>query len=196
MSSGGAAAYQVPTSEPTQCIAGDTWQWTAQFADYPTSEAGTLTYGFTGPATFALTSVCTIVGDSYSVTVPAATTAAYAAGTYQWAAYITLAGVRHTARVGTMYVAPNLATITGVNQSHAAKMLALIEAELEARVTGASAGGEASIESYQIAGRSVSKIPTKELETMRGRYRWAVYCEQHPGSLGPSVGVRFTGAGS
>jgi hypothetical protein len=178
-------------------VAGDTWQWTTAFADYPTSEAGVLSYAFTGPASFSISgSQIVISGSEYAVTVAASTTAALTAGTYQWAAYITLTGVRHTARTGMAFVAPNVALLTGANQSHAARTLALIETELEARITGSSTtGGMGSIESYQVAGRAVHKIPTIELEKMRNRYRWLVWAEQHPGQVGPAVGVRFTNAG-
>jgi hypothetical protein len=191
---GDGTTHQIPTSEPAEVIAGDTWQWTAQFPDYPASEGGACTYGFTGPASFTLSgSQIVVSGDAYAVTVAAAVTAALTPGIYQWAAYITTGGtVRHTARAGSMRVAPNVATLTGANQSHAAKMLALLEAELEARVTGAAvAGGMGSIESYQVAGRSVNKIPTPELRSLLGKYRWQVWCEQNPGQMGPQVGVSF-----
>ena len=51
----------------------------------------------------------------------------------------------------------------GVYQTHAERTFAVIEAALEGRLTK-------DLESYQIAGRSISKIPVETLMKMRGRY--------------------------
>lgn len=175
--------------------AGDTWQWTTQFPEYPASEGGTLTYAFAGPACFSISGTEVVVsGLAYAVTVPAATSAALTAGRYDWTAYITLATVRRAARTGILVVTPNLATATGDNRAHSEKMLALIEAELVTRVTGGSAGGGAAIESYQIGGWSISKVPTAELYLLRNKYRWEVWRSRNTCRIGPTVGVRMTHA--
>lgn len=124
----------------------------------------------------------------------AATSAGYDAGRYDWAAYITLAGVRHLARTGVLLVAANLAASTGDARAHSEKMLALVEAELLARLTGVSAGGAGAIESYQIGSRAVHKMATPELYILRNKYRWEVWRAQNTSRIGPTVGVRVLNA--
>jgi hypothetical protein len=64
------------------------------------------------------------------------------------------------------------------------QQLAVIEAVLAGRITS-------GIESYQIAGRSVTKIPIPDLMKMRGMLRAAVWRQDNPGKLGVPYKVEF-----
>lgn len=57
-------------------------------------------------------------------------------------------------------------------------LLAQLQTTLAARVSGGA------IENYSVAGRSVTRISTPELERMIGRYKWIVYRQRNPGRLG------------
>jgi len=58
------------------------------------------------------------------------------------------------------------------------RMLVALQNTLEARVMGGA------IEHYSVAGRSITKISTRELETMIGRYKMLVWRQRNPGRLG------------
>ena len=83
-------------------------------------------------------------------------------------------------------IEPDAATsAAGTFQTFAEKTLAVIEAAIDGNLTPA-------IQSYQIAGRSVVKIPLKDLLQLRGLYLAAVWRQQHPGRLGVPYKVEFT----
>ena len=69
--------------------------------------------------------------------------------------------------------------------THAATMLALIEAKLEGRIT-------ADMESYTIAGRQISKIPTAELLTLRSKYKIEVQAEEDAERIKLGLGSKKT----
>lgn len=133
--------------------------------------------------------------NAYSVTVAAASTAAYVAGNYQFLARVTLAGVVYTVDSGVVQILPNVATAsTGALQSHAEKMVALIEAAIENNAVAASSGGTGgAILSYTIADRSVTFKDDADLKRQLNDYKWQVWREKHPGQLGPRRQVRFVG---
>ena len=66
--------------EPEKLTSVDTWKWEKTISDYPASE-WTLTYYLRKDGATATSFSATADGDSYLVTVAAATTSGYAAGT-------------------------------------------------------------------------------------------------------------------
>lgn len=83
--------------------------------------------------------------------------------------------------VGTfrIMVSPNVATAQpGDFVSPEEKQLIQLQATLSARLTGNA------VESYSIAGRSITKISTKELREMIGGLKWIVYRQRNPGRVG------------
>jgi len=136
-------------------------------------------------------------GTSFDVVIPADVTplttpsiASLPAGRYQCAE-------RLTNTITHEVVDPNLDQLqlvveadvstasAGAFISHVERTIAVIEAALEGRLT-------ADLESYQIAGRTVAKIPVAELLKFRGYYRSKLWQLQHPGALGPPVVIAFT----
>ena len=73
--------------EPEKLTAGVTWKWKKTISDYPASE-WTLTYYLRKSGVTATSFSAAADGDSYLVTVAAATTAAYASGIYDFIGWV------------------------------------------------------------------------------------------------------------
>jgi hypothetical protein len=189
---GCAIAAPVPTSEPDRLTAGDTWTWSRAFPDYPASEY-TISYAIAGATALSWDAAYAVVsGDGVVITIPATATADLVPGTYRWVAYATLSSTRYTADSGVFTVEPNLAVFAdGEALTHNERMLALVEAALEERLTGVSAGGRGTVENYAVEGRQVSLIPTEQLSILLGKYRRAVSRERNPDQANPQMLVRF-----
>lgn len=162
---------QIPTSVPASITAGDTLQWRISLADYLASAGWTLKYRLiNSSAKYDITAAAD--SDDHLVTVAAATSAAYIAGTYSWQAYVEKATERFTVASGSIIVKPDLAGAAAAldTRSHARKMLAAIEAWLEGRDPG--------VAEYEIAGRRMKYIPKNELIALRSRYQNEVRQEE------------------
>jgi hypothetical protein len=179
----------IPTCEPDVLRAGDTWKWTRSFSDYPVSEGWVLSYSIRGASVLVDADVVVTPGtNDYAVVVAAAKTAALLPGTYQWAAFVTKAGERYTADEGVLVVERNLSTAAaGDALSHAEKMLSIVEAVLAGRVP-------ADVDSYQINGKSVVKIPVPELKKLRKQYRTEIWRLRNGNRLGPAHVTVFSRA--
>jgi hypothetical protein len=174
-------APTTPTGEPTLLTAGDTWRWrVADHPDYPYSEGWTLKYRLSGVTVLSFSATWQTSGDDanhWLVSVASTSTdTEVTAGRYRLFGYMEGSGT-YAARLHEVYDDvvvvgndPRQAT-AGSFQTHAERTLAVIEAALEGRL-------DTDIESYQIAGRAVSKIPVVELMKLRGRYAALVQRER------------------
>lgn len=176
-------APTVPTSEPQTLTAGTTWRWTRSFADFPTADGWSLTYGLAGPTPTTITT--TIVGSEFSVTVATATTAAITAGIYTWTAYASLGGEKYVADTGQFIIDPYLVGAVATT-AHASAMLAAIEEVLLRRAQNDAP------ESYSIAAKSFTLMSITELMRLRAMYRAELYTLTHRGRSRPGVKIRFT----
>jgi hypothetical protein len=146
----------VPLSEPTKLRAGFTWSWRREdlAADYP---AGTwsLNYAFKNAANhFEITAVAD--GDNFAVTVAAATNASYAAGKYNWAAWVESGAEKHEAGEGWIEIEAAFTGATAFDtRSHARKVLDAIEAEIEGKATAA----QIAMVEYTIGSRHYKRDP-------------------------------------
>lgn len=159
-------------SLPPKLSAGDSLSRTYQLEAYPAAAGWVLSFSLVSSS--ALISITTTgTADGHVLEVGASTTAAYAPGMYAWAAYVTRAAERITIANGRIEILRNLATATGGAdlRSHARRTLDAIEATIEGRASS-------DVLSYQIAGRSLSKIPVNELLELRDRYRRDVRAEE------------------
>lgn len=175
--------YQIPDREPSTLIAGDTWRWTVSLPDFPAGQGYTATYQFTGKTSLGFTATPNVSDGTYSVSVPSSSTSVVGAGPYRWALRVTDDGSNVlTARSGHVLVLANPAVSSGADaSSHAEQMLALIEAELQARVTGSGA----STISYSIEGRSITKMTLAELYSLRAKYKGEVSRQANGGRSAP-----------
>jgi hypothetical protein len=90
-----------PKTEPAALFTGDTWNWTRTLADYPASAGWILKYVLASSAT-RINIAGTADGDDHAISVAAATTAAYVAGTYVWQAFVEKGAERHTVGRGSI----------------------------------------------------------------------------------------------
>jgi hypothetical protein len=158
-----------PTIEPSSVNAGDTWRWTRSLADYPASAGWALSYTLIN-ASAKITVNASASGDDHAVTVAAATTAGYAAGTYDWRARVSKAGEVYTVGEGRLTVRNAFSAATFDARTHARKTLDAIEAVIEGRASSSTA-------EYTIAGRSLKHIPVADLLALRDKYRAEVLRE-------------------
>jgi hypothetical protein len=166
---------------PSTLTAGDTWEWTRDLADYP---AGTwvLTYYLT-MAGVSVPVVATADGTTHEVSVPAATTAAYTAGSYRWTARATSGSDAFTVEDGWVEVKPNPATSKADPRSNSRQMLDALNCFLLGNATTAQA-------SMSINGRALSRWPLEQLRAWRNELRQEVRSETGGGS-GRDIKARF-----
>lgn len=160
----------IPTTEPAEIQAGDTIQWKKTLSDYPASSGWVLSYTLINAAA-KITITGTASGDDHLVSVTAATSAGYGAGTYAWQAVATLGSARYTVGSGTMTVKANLAAATTLdNRTHVKKTLDAIEAVIENRAS-------MDQQAYTIEGRSLTRTPMADLIKLRDKYN-ALYLQE------------------
>ena len=177
-------AYTIPTIEPLQPRAGDTWMWTLALADFPAT-SWELTYILVS-ATAKITITASADGENHAVDVAAATTAAYAAGRYDWTSYVSDGTDRHSVGAGSMEVLPDLAVASAYDgRSHARKMLEAIEAILEGRATNENI----DLVSTSIQDQTVTRNP-EELHRLRAYYAAIVAGEDAENSTGSAGNSR------
>jgi hypothetical protein len=169
---------EIPTSEPAELRAGDTLTWRKSLADYPAGAGWVLSYRLINAANKYDISAAAD-GDDHLVTVPAATSAGYAAGDYQWVSAVTLSSQRFTVGQGTFKVLPNLAAASaGVDiRSTAKKALDLLDAALLEH------GARAWTKEYEIAGRHMSFVSASEFMKFRSQLQMEVAAEQNAEGL-------------
>lgn len=183
-------ARTVPTTEPIQARAGDTWEWTKDYPDYPAS-TWTLSYVFYN-SSGVIQIAASADGDTHTIDVAPATTTAYTAGRYDWTASVTDGTDVYQVGSGVTQVLPDLSSATSYDgRSHARVMLDAIDAILESR---ASAGDLDLIKSAR-GGRSLER---GDLIKLRNHYAAIVRQEEDAQKIAsgqsPSrlVQVRFT----
>lgn len=168
------SAPTVPDVFPPYLVAGTTWQWTQTLYDQATGDefaaddGGTVTIYFAGQYSHEIVASAQSATDDWLFSLASATSALVTAGTYAWRIVGVLSSKTYDLGTGHITVYANPDQTIGTDQrNHDAKMVPLLEAELEARITGDGSGHSA----YAILGRSIDKIPTIELEAMLARYR-------------------------
>jgi hypothetical protein len=170
-----------PTAEPASINAGDTAKWLKTLADYPAGDGWVLSYELVSAAQ-RYTFSATASGNDHLVTVPAATTAGWAAGGYEFRARASKAGEVYTVASGRITVKPLFSAAVDA-RSQARKTLEAINATLEGRSTSATA-------EYEIAGRRLKYIPISELIALQSRYERIVASEDAAAALAQGGGPR------
>lgn len=182
---GGSLHNERPASEPTVARAGDTWAWTKHVPGHLSGDGWTLKYAFhnVGSASatgtkLQITTTANANGVDHDADVTATASAALVSGNWKWVAFVEKASQRFTVDNGVLFLEPDLnAGAAGTQQTHAEKMLGAIQSVLEGRASS-------DIESYQIAGRAVNKIPVAELVKWHNVYLARVQRERNPQQFG------------
>ena len=135
------------TTEPSRVTAGDTVSWTKTYSDYLATASWVLSYTFIN-GTAKITATASASGADHLISIAAATTAGWAAGTYTWQAVVTKGAERYTVGQGVLIVAPNLAAATTFDtRSSARKALEAVNTLLE------TYRDKAYMQGYEINGR-------------------------------------------
>lgn len=140
----------IPTIEPSSVTAGDTIAWTKTLPDYPASAGWTLKYRLIN-TTAKIDITATASGDDHAVSVTKATSAAYAAGWYDWQGYVEKGTERYTIGKGRIQILPDLADVSSTgfdNRSQARIILDTLMTAYQSAVAN-----RAFVWEYQIAGR-------------------------------------------
>lgn len=162
---------------PPEIRAGDSVSW--RVPDLLAKPEWTLNYALRGPSIIDIAAIND--GGDYLIELDAATTREWADGWYHWVVYLTdTAGSRVTIGDGQIEILPDLLSAEiGDVRSHARRMLELIETALQKRIPK-------DLQSYEIDGQRLDRIPIEQLETLRAKYRREV-ARERPG-LG--LGIR------
>ena len=177
----------IPTVEPAEIIAGDTLEWTKSIQDYTPADGWVLSYILLSSGKTPISITASGSGTTHSVSVDAATTAAYVAATYHWTSMVTRAATSErktiSSNVVSVIVNPSTQTSAYDPRTHEEKCLAAIEAVIEGRMAD-------PIVEYQIGNRMAKKIPHKELVELRSYYAAQVRIQQG-GPRAIAIPVRF-----
>ena len=161
-------ALDIPWIEPDEVSVGDRLQWKRSLPDFPATEGWTLTYYLRANIAGGQVDIVAATSTAdYEVDVSPTVSAAYTAGAYYWAAFVSKSGDRQLVGRGRIVLKPNYAAIDLPfdDRSHARRALESIEAVLEGRATR-----DDLKYAMQAVGRSVEKMPTADLITLRNYY--------------------------
>lgn len=173
------------TGLPAALTAGDTVVFRRTFSDYPASAGWSLVYTLINAAAKITLPTGVASGDDYVVTVPAATSANYAAGLYSYMATLTLAGERYTVESGVVTIRANLAAQTTYDaRTPAREALDEVNAALRAY------GNKAWQQSYTIGGRSQTFRSVEEFLAFRDRLMAEVAAEEAADRLSQGIGTK------
>lgn len=158
-----------PRIEPDKVTVGEYVRWRKDdlSSDYD-PDSYSLRYDLRLQSTTAteINITATESGGVYYIEVPSATTASWTKGTYSWQAVVIRASDSEeiVVNTGTIEIKQSFDDETADPRTHYKKMLDLIDARLEDRMTS-------DIANYTIQGRSLAKIPIPELLKIRDYYQ-------------------------
>lgn len=151
---------QIATVEPETFVAGDSVEWKIYLGEYKASDGWVLSYALRGASNIDLTA--TASGDDHLISIAAATSANYAAGTYRWASFVTKGTERRTIAQGYLTIDPDLSAASSISD----RMLTL---EANVAAIDAFLSKNYKYASYSIAGRSLSNYSVTDLFVLRDR---------------------------
>lgn len=146
--------YEIPAS----AMAGDTLSWRKILPDYPAS-AWTLTYSLINVGS-KITITGTDDGDEHVLSASAATTAAWAAGDYNWVATVSDGTDRHTVDSGRITIKADIVAQLGGLDARTAARRALDDLR-SALATWISSKGH--VQSYMVDGTSMTFASAADL---------------------------------
>lgn len=173
---------------PESFAAGTTVKYRRRFSDYPAGAGWTLKLHLASASVLARTAAAD--GDDFVVTITAEDTAgAFTPGLYKWVERVSKDGEVYEVASGTVTVLPNLAEASeGSEQEWVERAIAALKAHIEGRLP-------AGMESYQIAGRAVSKVPVKEAVALLATFESRLARLRSPDFVTRPVLVSFTPPG-
>lgn len=173
-------------SLPSTITAGDSLEWSVDLPAYPTNDGWALSYTLIN-ATGSITISAVADGDRHLFLISADESAAYTPGRYDYAAFVSKDGMRHTIERGSTRILPDLAAMDHYDmRSHARRCLDNIEAVIEDKASS-------DVLQYSIDGKSLSRYSHAELLALRNKYKAMVEQEERKaaGKRSNMVKVRF-----
>ena len=164
-------APQIPTSYPKSFGQGTTLKVSRSFSDYPANDGWTLILTVNGASSHSWTAAAD--GSDYLITISSSDSTTYLPpGKYYFKEYVSKSGERYEVSSDVFDVTPDYSGLA-VNGARTKNEIILeaIDAKLEGRFSS-------DAESYSIGGRSISKIPIKELTSLRAQYAYKVSRER------------------
>jgi hypothetical protein len=170
------------TQVPDELIAGDTWEWTRELADYPPATHSAAWYFEKADGNFSVSAGET--GNLYTGTVAAATSAGYRAGKYRWRLLVTRTAdsVRKTVEQGWLEVLPDPAAAGNVDHRTTARiMLDNVEAYLRDPSNVMAAN-------FALGGRSLVRWSRADLLVERDKLKSEVKSEEAAEKIAAGLG--------
>lgn len=170
---------------PSELIAGDTWEWSADYGDYPAGTWTATAYFQNAAEEFSVSS--TADGTSHLFAAAATATDDFKAGRYFVQVRVVSGSELYTVESGWCDVKADPASAVKVDhRSWARRTLEAVEAFLEGNATTAQ-------QSMSIAGRSISRWSIAELMQFRNQLRAEVRTEEQGSAagLGRNIKVRY-----
>jgi hypothetical protein len=182
----------IPDQVPTVFAAGETLKFRRNFNDYSPADGWQYKIYFNGPAVFQGTGVVDPQNSGGWLIELTPEQMAIPAGIYKYIERVNSPDPEvFQIGEGVVTIQLDLATApANATLSFAEQALAVVEAEILARIAG-------DVEEYSVqastlgGGRSVKKIPTLELQKLRGYYASMIWRKKNPGKVGAPVYVDF-----
>lgn len=184
------ADLDIPTVEPTLATAGDRWEWDHTHPDFPAS-AWTLSYAMVGSVVLNWDAAwSTPDGDTFEVRIPTTATARLEVGSYRvWRMY-TQAGDRRSVELPRLQVVGDPALLeAGELASHAATMLPLVEAALQAFAENGA------LQYYSIGRRIYQRSQLPDLLRWRASLKAELAAERYGTRQGLTRKIKFAFGG-
>jgi hypothetical protein len=179
----------IPTTVPTHFPAGTTVKFSRNLDDYQPADGWMYTIYLNG-LTQKFNKAATVDDEGvFQIVFDPADTASLVPGPFRYAERVSNSTTGETYDLTgdelVIVIEPNVASAAaGVFNTWEERTLAIVEGAISGRLS-------ADLQAYQIAGRSISKIPIAELRTIRGELRAAVWRQNNPGQLGIPFKVGF-----
>jgi hypothetical protein len=178
----------IPDVVPDHFAAGTTVKFTRSLNDFSPADGWSYAIYLNG-LTQKFNKAATVLGNIFQIEFLPTDTASLNPGPFRYAERLTNSGTGEVYDITgdelVINIEPNVGSAAaGAFNTWEERTLAIVEAAIAGRLTS-------DIETYQIAGRSVSKIRIVELRQIRGELRAAIWRQNHPGQLGIPYRVAF-----
>lgn len=169
---------EIPANEPLQFRAGDSVAWTRELSEYPAADGWQLKYRLLYASGSAVNISAAGSGTTHSVSLSAADTAAYTAGTATLVAYVEKGAgptlERVTLESTQISILPNLVTARTFDGRSAA---AIALANLRAALNSMASNQSLTVASVSLEGRSTTFRSIAELQDAINHYERQVFKE-------------------
>jgi hypothetical protein len=179
----------IPDVVPRNFPAGITVKFTRSFGDFQPSDGWAYTIYLNG-LTQKFNKAATILDNVFRIEFVPSDTASLNPGPFRYAERLSNSGTGEVYDITgdelVINIEPNVGSAAaGAFNTWEERTLVVVEAAIAGRLTS-------DIQSYQVAGRSVNKIPIAELRQIRGQLLGVIWRQTHPGELGVPYKVEFT----